>query len=47
VAVLAIFSVDEGCEADDYSVITRGGVIIKVDDWLAGAVGDVCFEFFE
>jgi hypothetical protein len=47
VAVLAIFSVDEGCKANDDAVITRGGVVIKVDDWLARAVGYVCFEFFE
>jgi hypothetical protein len=47
VAVLAIFPVDEGGRSNDDAVVAGGGVVVKIDDWLARAVWYVSFEFFE
>jgi uncharacterized protein GlcG (DUF336 family) len=47
VSVLAIFPVDERGKSNYDAVVTRGGVVVKIDDKLAGAIGYISFEFFE
>jgi hypothetical protein len=41
VTVLTEFMAEQGGEVDDNAIITGISIIVKVDNWFAGASGDV------